>query len=58
MEKIYAVVYNNNAVSQEAYSTFEKALAYVEGRSVIKGLGWNWYDQDGNSYSIRELTVK
>lgn len=58
MKKVYAVVYNGSAVSQEAYNNVEDAIKFIESRTVAKELGWSWMDQNGNTYQIYELTVK
>ena len=46
-------------VSSEGYSSYEKAVAYIESRpdKPVQGDGWRW-DSDRGSYHIKDIDIK
>lgn len=46
-------------LSSEGYSSYEKAVAYIESRpdKPKQGYGWIWYSSRG-AYRIKDIDIK
>jgi len=62
MTEVYVVQFNSANVGKEGYSTLEKAISFINGRSynpkVVEASILVYVDTQGNNYKILPITIK